>query len=147
MGQAGIQERSAEPYRLSLDDQLNLIAEQRYDATRAYEPTYKAVFIAKLTENSPHIVQRYSSQELQEIAAVYAYWYADEDVYNPEGKALQKIETLQNNKHEEIKCINFTIKAHMGSSLQDSNPHRALHIGKKIGPRSIWYNFSLYREV
>ncbi|MCU4640228.1 hypothetical protein [Acinetobacter courvalinii] len=99
LGQAGIQERSAEPYRLSLDDQLNLIAEQRYDATRAYEPTYKAVFIAKLTENSPHIVQRYSSQELQEIAAVYAYWYADEDVYNPEGKALQKIETLQNKHH------------------------------------------------
>ncbi|EXB48145.1 hypothetical protein [Acinetobacter sp. 1000160] len=99
LGQAGIQERSAEPYRLSLDDQLNLIAEQRYDATRAYEPTYKAVFIAKLTENAPHIVQRYSSQELQEIAAVYAYWYADEDVYNPEGKALQKIETLQNKHH------------------------------------------------
>lgn len=99
LGQSGIQERSAEPYRLSLDDQLNLIAEQRYDATRAYEPTYKAVFIAKLTENAPHIVQRYSSQELQEIAAVYAYWYADEDVYNPEGKALQKIETLQNKHH------------------------------------------------
>ncbi|MCU4577897.1 hypothetical protein KTJ34_10700 [Acinetobacter courvalinii] len=99
LSQAGIQERSAEPYRLSLDDQLNLIAEQRYDATRAYEPTYKAVFIAKLTENSPQIVQRYSSQELQEIAAVYAYWYADEDVYNPEGKALQKIETLQNKHH------------------------------------------------
>lgn len=99
LGQAGIQERSAEPYRLSLDDQLNLIAEQRYDATRAYEPTYKAVFIAKLTENSPQTVQRYSSQELQEIAAVYAYWYADEDVYNPEGKALQKIETLQNKHH------------------------------------------------
>ncbi|EKU53466.1 hypothetical protein ACINWC323_3386 [Acinetobacter sp. WC-323] len=99
LGQAGIQERSAEPYRLSLDDQLNLIAEQRYDATRAYEPTYKAVFIAKLTESAPQIVQRYSSQELQEIAAVYAYWYADEDVYNPEGKALQKIETLQNKHH------------------------------------------------
>ncbi|MGN5764781.1 hypothetical protein ACNQO6_10565 [Acinetobacter calcoaceticus] len=99
LGQAGIQERSAEPYRLSLDDQLNLIAEQRYDATRAYEPTYKAVFIAKLTESAPQIVQRYSSQELQEIASVYAYWYADEDIYNPEGKALQKIETLQKKHH------------------------------------------------
>lgn len=99
LGQAGIQEHSAEPYRLSLDDQLNLIAEQRYDATRAYEPTYKAVFIAKLTESAPQIVQRYSSQELQEIASVYAYWYADEDIYNPEGKALQKIETLQKKHH------------------------------------------------
>ncbi|MBJ8483119.1 hypothetical protein [Acinetobacter vivianii] len=101
LGQTGIQERSAEPYTLSLDDQLNVIAEQRYDATRAYEPTYKAVFIAKLTESAPHIVQRYSSQELQEIASVYAYWYADEDVYNPEGKALQKIEALQKKHHLE----------------------------------------------
>lgn len=99
LGQTGIQERSAAPYRLSLDDQLNMIAEQRYDATGAYEPTYKAVFIAKLTETAPQIVQRYSSQELQEIASVYAYWYADEEIYHPEGKALQKIETLQNKHH------------------------------------------------
>lgn len=101
LGQAGIQERSAEPYRLSLDDQLKVIAEQRFDATHAYEPTYKAVFIAKLTESTPQIVQRYSSQELQEIASVYAYWYADEEVYNPEGKALQTIEALQKKHHLE----------------------------------------------
>ncbi|WP_038346133.1 hypothetical protein [Acinetobacter sp. A47] len=99
LGQTGIQERSAAPYRLSLDDQLNMIAEQRYDATGAYEPTYKAVFIAKLTETAPQIVQRYSSQELQEIASVYAYWYADEEIYHPEGKALQKIEALQKKHH------------------------------------------------
>ncbi|MCH7314124.1 hypothetical protein [Acinetobacter sp. ANC 3882] len=101
LGQAGIQERSAEPYRLSLDDQLKVIAEQRFDATHAYEQTYKAVFIAKLTESTPQIVQRYSSQELQEIASVYAYWYADEEVYNPEGKALQTIEALQKKHHLE----------------------------------------------
>ncbi|MCH7394438.1 hypothetical protein MMP66_09140 [Acinetobacter dispersus] len=101
LGQAGIQERSAEPYSLSLDDQLKVIAEQRYDATHSYEQTYKAVFIAKLTESTPQVVQRYSSQELQEIASVYAYWYADEDVYNPEGKALQTIETLQKKHHLE----------------------------------------------
>ncbi|ENX38142.1 hypothetical protein [Acinetobacter sp. NIPH 2100] len=101
LGQAGIQERSAEPYRLSLDDQLKVIAEQRFDATHAYEQTYKAVFIAKLTESTPQIVQRYSSQELQEIASVYAYWYADEEVYNPEGKALQRIEALQKKHHLE----------------------------------------------
>ncbi len=99
LGQTGIQERSAAPYRLSLDDQLNMIAEQRYDVTGAYEPTYKAVFIAKLTETAPQIVQRYSSQELQEIASVYAYWYADEEIYHPEGKALQKIEALQKKHH------------------------------------------------
>lgn len=101
LGQAGVQERSAEPYTLSLDDQLKVIAEQRYDATQTYEQTYKAVFIAKLTESTPQIVQRYSSQELQEIASVYAYWYADEEVYNPEGKALQSIEALQKKHHLE----------------------------------------------
>ena len=101
LGQTGIQERSVEPYTLSLDDQLKVIAEQRYDATHAYEHTYKAVFIAKLVESKPQIAQRYSSQELQEIAAVYAYWYGNEDVYNPEGKALKSIEALQKKHHLE----------------------------------------------
>lgn len=101
LGQAGIQERSAEPYTMTLEDQLKVIAEQRYDATHAYDQTYKAVFIAKLTESTPQVVQRYSSQELQEIATVYAYWYANEEVYNPKGKALQSIEALQKKHHLE----------------------------------------------
>ena len=75
LGQSGIQERAAQPYTLSLDDQLKVIAEQRYDVTHSYEQTFKAVFIAKLTESQPQVVQRYSTQELQEIASVYAYWY------------------------------------------------------------------------
>ncbi|MBC9228883.1 hypothetical protein HI850_005990 [bacterium SPL81] len=99
LGQSNVQERSAEAYTLSLDDQLKVIAEQRFDATKAYEQTYKAVFIAKLIETKPEIVKRYTSQELQEIAAVYAYWYGNEDVYNPKGKALQTIEALQNKHH------------------------------------------------
>lgn len=99
LGQTGIQEHSAEPYTLSLDDQLETIAAQKYDATHSYEQTYKAVFIAKLTESTPQIVERYSSKELQEIASVYAYWYSDEDVYNPEGKALKAIEALQSKHH------------------------------------------------
>lgn len=99
LGQTGIQEHSAEPYTLSLDDQLETIAAQKYDATHSYEQTYKAVFIAKLTESTPQIVERYSSKELQEIASVYTYWYSDEDVYNPEGKALKAIEALQSKHH------------------------------------------------
>ncbi|ENX56597.1 MULTISPECIES: hypothetical protein [Acinetobacter] len=101
LGQAGVQERSAEPYTMTLEDQLKVIAEQRYDATHAYDQTYKAVFIAKLTESTPQVVQRSSSQELQEIATVYAYWYANEEVYNPKGKALQSIEALQKKHHLE----------------------------------------------
>ena len=99
LGQTGIQEHSAEPYTLSLDDQLETIAAQKYDTTHSYEKTYKAVFIAKLTESTPQIVERYSSKELQEIASVYAYWYSDEDAYNPEGKALKAIEALQSKHH------------------------------------------------
>ena len=101
LGQTGIQERSAEPYTLSLEDQLKIIAEQRYDATHSYEQTFKAVFIAKLIENKAEIAQRYTSQELQEIAAVYAYWYATDDIYNPQGKALKSIEALQKKHHLE----------------------------------------------
>lgn len=99
LGQTGVQEHAAEPYTLSLDDQLETIAAQKYDATHSYEQTYKAVFIAKLTESTPQIVERYSSKELQEVASVYAYWYSDEDVYNPEGKALKAIEALQSKHH------------------------------------------------
>ena len=101
LGQTGIQERSVEPYTLSLEDQLKVIAEQRYDATHSYEQTFKAVFIAKLIENKAEIAQRYTSQELQEIAAVYAYWYATDDIYNPQGKALKSIEALQKKHHLE----------------------------------------------
>ena len=94
-----IEERSAQPYTLSLDDQLKTIAEQRYDATQSYPLTYKAVFIAKLIETSPQIVERYSTQDLQEIASVYAYWYTDEEVYNPVGNALKTLQALQKKHH------------------------------------------------
>lgn len=101
LGQTGIQERSAQLYTLSLDDQLKVIAEQRYDATQSYEQTYKAVFIAKLVESNPILAKRYTSQELQEVASVYAYWFSDEEVYSPEGKALKQIESLQKKHHLE----------------------------------------------
>lgn len=101
LGQTGIQERSAQPYTLSLDDQLKVIAEQRYDAIQSYEQTYKAVFIAKLVESNPILAKRYTSQELQEVASVYAYWFSDEEVYSPEGKALKQIESLQKKHHLE----------------------------------------------
>lgn len=101
LGQTGIQERSAQPYTLSLDDQLKVIAEQRYDATQSYEQTYKAVFIAKLVESNPSLAKRYTSHELQEVASVYAYWFSDEEVYSPEGKALKQIESLQKKHHLE----------------------------------------------
>ncbi|TGU89520.1 hypothetical protein [Acinetobacter pittii] len=82
-----------------LDSSLALLANQTYDATRAYDKTYKAVFIAKLTAEKPSYIHYYSVQQLQEIAEVYAYWFSEEETYNPQGKALERIEALQKKHH------------------------------------------------
>lgn len=84
-----------------LDSTLALLANQTYDATHAYDKTYKAVFIAKLTAEKPSYIHYYSVQQLQEIAEVYAYWFSEEETYNPQGKALERIETLQKKHHLE----------------------------------------------
>ncbi|CAI3133225.1 hypothetical protein MWMV7_MWMV7_01654 [Acinetobacter calcoaceticus] len=84
-----------------LDSSLALLANQTYDATRAYDKTYKAVFIAKLTADKPSYINYYSVQQLQEIAEVYAYWFSEEETYNPQGKALERIEALQKKHHLE----------------------------------------------
>ncbi|KHN67914.1 hypothetical protein AV645_12615 [Acinetobacter calcoaceticus] len=84
-----------------LDSSLALLANQTYDATHAYDKTYKAVFIAKLTAEKPSYINYYSVQQLQEIAEVYAYWFSEEETYNPQGKALEHIEGLQKKHHLE----------------------------------------------
>ncbi|ARD27663.1 hypothetical protein OTEC02_01950 [Acinetobacter lactucae] len=84
-----------------LDSTLALLANQTYDATHAYDKTYKAVFIAKLTAEKPSYINYYSVQQLQEIAEVYAYWFSEEETYNPQGKALERIEALQKKHHLE----------------------------------------------
>ncbi|WP_335973092.1 hypothetical protein [Acinetobacter calcoaceticus] len=84
-----------------LDSSLALLANQTYDATHAYDKTYKAVFIAKLTAEKPSYINYYSVQQLQEIAEVYAYWFSEEETYNPQGKALERIEGLQKKHHLE----------------------------------------------
>lgn len=80
-----------------LDANLAVLADKTYDATHAYDKTYKVVFIAKLTAEKPSYIKYYSVQQLQEIAEVYAYWFSDEDTYNPQGKALERITALQKN--------------------------------------------------
>ncbi len=84
-----------------LDANLAVLADKTYDATHAYNKTYKAVFIAKLTAEKPSYIKYYSVQQLQEIAEVYAYWFSDEDTYNPQGKALERITALQKKHHLE----------------------------------------------
>ncbi|ELX8350282.1 hypothetical protein VRM79_003206 [Acinetobacter baumannii] len=84
-----------------LDANLAVLADKTYDATHAYDKTYKAVFIAKLTAEKPSYIKYYSVQQLQEIAEVYVYWFSDEDTYNPQGKALERITALQKKHHLE----------------------------------------------
>ncbi|XZT10817.1 hypothetical protein ACT44O_03165 [Acinetobacter baumannii] len=84
-----------------LDANLAVLADKTYDAMHAYDKTYKAVFIAKLTAEKPLYIKYYSVQQLQEIAEVYAYWFSDEDTYNPQGKALERITALQKKHHLE----------------------------------------------
>ncbi|MDC4862657.1 hypothetical protein NQ912_03505 [Acinetobacter baumannii] len=84
-----------------LDANLAVLADKTYDATHAYDKTYKAVFIAKLTAEKPSYIKYYSVQQLQEIAEVYAYWFSDKDTYNPQGKALERITALQKKHHLE----------------------------------------------
>lgn len=84
-----------------LDANLAVLADKTYDAAHTYDKTYKAVFIAKLTAEKPSYIHYYSVQQLQEIAEVYAYWFSEEGTYNPQGKALERIEALQKKHHLE----------------------------------------------
>lgn len=92
--------RSEQKY-LTLDERLAQLAEQVFAQTGSYEKTYKAVFIAKLTAEKPELIKQYSAQDLQEIAAVYAYSYSDEGIYNPKGQTLKQIQALQKKHHLE----------------------------------------------
>lgn len=86
---------------LSFDEQLEVLAEKVYKQTGSYEKTYKAVFIAKMSAENPDLVKRYSSRDLQDIAAIYAYNYSNQEIYNPTGNALKTIEALQKKHHLE----------------------------------------------
>jgi hypothetical protein len=99
-GIAGSEAKDQQKY-LSLSERLEQLAEQVFAQTGSYEKTYKAVFIAKLTAQKPELIKQYSAQDLQEIAAIYAYSYSDEEIYNPKGQALKQIQALQKKHHLE----------------------------------------------
>lgn len=86
---------------IDFSKQLTQLAKTAYQQTKSYEKTYQIVFIAKLTHDYPEIVKQYTTQDLQEIAAVYAYAYTDEDIYNPKGQALKYIQLLKKKHHLE----------------------------------------------
>ncbi|WP_171263427.1 hypothetical protein [Acinetobacter silvestris] len=88
--------------QLSLEDQLEQLGVQVYDTSKSYMKTYQAVFIMKLTAEQPEIVKSYSVAELNEIARVYAYGYAGESIFNPQGKELVELEQLAKKHHLEL---------------------------------------------
>jgi hypothetical protein len=78
----------------SFDRQVEELAARIYDTTGSYSKTYEAVFLLMLSHEKPQVVQYYTPRELNEIARVYAYSYADQDVYDPKGKELAELEKL-----------------------------------------------------
>ena len=88
--------------RQSLDQQLDDLAIQVYDSTKSYTKTYEALFILKMSAEQPELVKLYSTAELNEIARVYAYAYADESIFNPQGKAQDELDRLVKKHHLEL---------------------------------------------
>lgn len=71
------------------------LIEQSYLKHKSYEKAYTAGFIALLTNAYPEMLDSVSAQDLQDIARVYAYSYADEAIYKPtieQSKAIQALE-------------------------------------------------------
>lgn len=78
----------------SISQQLDDVAAQVYDATGSYSKAYEAVYALKLSLEHAQIVEYYTPRELNEIARVYAYSFADQSVYHPKGKQLAELEAL-----------------------------------------------------
>lgn len=75
------------------------LAKTAYLNSKSYETAYAAAFIASLSEEFPELLNKVSAQELQEIARVYAYSYADEKYYHPTAEQVKQIQALEK-KHK-----------------------------------------------
>ena len=105
---------SGEESKQSLDQQMKDLAVQIYDSTQSYAKTYQALFIMKMSAEQPKVVKLYTPNELNEIASAYAYAYADESIYNPQGKAKDEIDRLMKKHHLEL---NSQYDANVGESV------------------------------
>lgn len=85
--------------KLSFNEQLKQLAEKTYQQTHSYTQTYQALWGMQMAAQNRDLLKNYNAQSLQEIAQVYAYWFANEHVYNPTGQALKQIQALQK-KHD-----------------------------------------------
>lgn len=97
LGGKGTTEAAAQDSHVAVkpfSQQLDELAASVYDRTGSYSKTYEAVYLMKLSYEKPKIVEYYTPRELNEIARVYAYSFADESVFNPKGKELAELEKL-----------------------------------------------------
>ncbi|MBJ9986255.1 hypothetical protein IAE19_12510 [Acinetobacter sp. S40] len=119
------------PSSLSFNQQLEQLAAQVYDQTHSYEKTFSAVFTTRFSADYPEYVRHYSAQDLKEIANVYAYWYSDEDVYDPQGQVLREIQALQKKHHLEL---DEQFDNELGSAVDEI----VIQSMKKSGERQNW---------
>lgn len=85
--------------RAQNDELAERLAKTAYLNSKSYETAYAAAFIASLSEEFPELLNKVSAQELQEIARVYAYSYADEKYYHPTAEQVKQIQALEK-KHK-----------------------------------------------
>lgn len=71
------------------------IAQSVYQQTKSYEQAYVATFISLLSHHRPEFLNYVSAKDLQEIALVYAYSYADEELYMLKPAQVKHIQALE----------------------------------------------------
>lgn len=116
IGSKGATESAAEPEIQSFSRQVEALAARVYDSTGSYTKTYEAVYLLMLSHEKPQIVQYYTPRDLNEIARVYAYSYADQDIYDPKGKELAELERLEA-KHKLVNRNQFADR--LGSEVYE----------------------------
>lgn len=82
-------------------EQMDQLIEQVYASSQSYNKTFQSAYILFVGASTPELLQRYSAAELNEIARVYAYQYADGDLYTPSEKELAELQRLMKKHHLE----------------------------------------------
>lgn len=85
------------------DDNVETLAkkliEQNYQQHKSYEKAYIIGFITLFSNAYPEMLSSVSAQDLQEIAKVYAYSYADETLYKLSIADIKAVQALEK-KHQ-----------------------------------------------
>ena len=95
---------------------MNLLADKTYQQAQSFSQTYQTLFLLDMAAEQSEWVKNLSPQTLQEMAEVYAYWFSDEQYYDPKGKELERIKALQKKHHlEDDSQFNRAIGSHVNT--------------------------------